>query len=885
MPNYYLVPTFHIVFRDVNSEPLINGRLRFSKASNHAIRKAVFEDREGTIAYADPIVLNDAGIVANGSGAPKPIYYADDEDYFVEVYTEAAWPDIFSEPTGSPIQTVDNWNSNLADFPIPSIEDSNLTNYMLNPQFRYFDNQQLTNNDLPDSQNVPLAEEGWFFYRDTNNSTNQIDFVEFSTGQTDVPFNPKYYLRFRCTSAGTETRKDLCLPFNDVITFAGETMSFALWGRSLAVNPINIQLIFRQFFGSGGSSVVETTIETFELLPGWTQLTVLNFTVPGVSGKTIGTQGDDNLEICLRMPLNQIADLGIVNNQLNQSNILFDFNYVTPETERVRKKAYELPNGTNDDYGHPVIWDGFNFVFVDDTGKVESYMLGDLPFYCTEMAGQTLKRLDFVPGTNDRIKWNRLYQKWEGDSSIGNGNAFGYGEDGFFPQNYNDKAIFINVKVGTVTDWADNNTGFTFSKIQDVIDYRFEAELGTSEEVIIVTNNTNGNVTDALSGTTSFIITILQQGSASLPEITQIQCVDGASITGGQYWTIHSTLIAYYVWYKVDGVGVDPAILFHTGILVNISSTDSVFQVAEATNIALETITGWTSVIEEEAALNVEVKDIGAVTAPSKGTTNFVLHITQKGTGSRQEKTDIIVREVASFTGGEYFLISNTTTNFYVWFKVDGIGTDPAVGGRTGILIELSSTEDEPIVATRIKYALLGRKFTKIQTVAASSLSGGEYFLVYNVVTAFYVWITIDGVGTDPQVAAKEGIELQLSATDTAIQVAVKLAKQLSSYYFVIPTAEGYFLRGWNNGSSNDPDADERIGADNIHIGDKVGTFQNEKVGPHIHSIGFGSNAGFNSTIIAGKDSYVFIGYQNSRENKGVETRPINIYVQFAIKY
>jgi hypothetical protein len=60
-----------------------------------------------------------------------------------------------------------------------------------------------------------------------------------------------------------------------------------------------------------------------------------------------------------------------------------------------------------------------------------------------------------------------------------------------------------------------------------------------------------------------------------------------------------------------------------------------------------------------------------------------------------------------SLATSEYFLISSTTVNYYVWLKVtDGLFGDPAVGGRTGIAVNLLLADTDAIVATKIASTL-----------------------------------------------------------------------------------------------------------------------------------------------------------------------------------
>jgi hypothetical protein len=43
----------------------------------------------------------------------------------------------------------------------------------------------------------------------------------------------------------------------------------------------------------------------------------------------------------------------------------------------------------------------------------------------------------------------------------------------------------------------------------------------------------------------------------------------------------------------------------------------------------------------------------------------------------------------------------NELKNYYCWYKVDGAGTDPLVTSRTGILVDINSTDTTDQVASK----------------------------------------------------------------------------------------------------------------------------------------------------------------------------------------
>jgi hypothetical protein len=126
--------------------------------------------------------------------------------------------------------------------------------------------------------------------------------------------------------------------------------------------------------------------------------------------------------------------------------------------------------------------------------------------------------------------------------------------------------------------------------------------------------------------------------------------------------------------------------------------------------------------------------------------------------------TLVTVTSGASISGGDYFTFtsihSTVTASFYVWFKVDGAGVDPAVPGHTGIEVDILSTNTADDIAFIVAQAVGGHQMTTIAPVAAAGLSGGEYFTASSTGDNFYVWFKIAGVGTDPNVPGAIAIEV-----------------------------------------------------------------------------------------------------------------------------
>lgn len=115
----------------------------------------------------------------------------------------------------------------------------------------------------------------------------------FALGQTAVPYEPTYFHRSVVTSsAGAGNFSYLTQRIESVRTLAGQTATLTFYAKADAAKNIAVEVF--QYFGSGGSpsAQVEAQISTVALTTGWVKQTV-TITFPSISGKTLGSNGDD----------------------------------------------------------------------------------------------------------------------------------------------------------------------------------------------------------------------------------------------------------------------------------------------------------------------------------------------------------------------------------------------------------------------------------------------------------------------------------------------------------------------------------------------------------------------------------------------------------------
>lgn len=300
---------------------------------------------------------------------------------------------------------------------------------------------------------------------------------------------------------------------------------------------------------------------------------------------------------------------------------------------------------------------------------------------------------------------------------------------------------------------------------------------------------------------------------------------------------------------------------------------------------------------------------IGAVGIPAANTASPYLTVTDlrnvyqnltgikgsdsPGVSNSYEVFSVQVTNANVAIAGTYFTFSNTTTNYYVWFTVDGVGTDPAPASLTGIKIDLSASMDANGYANFIAETLGGHQVTTIVTTAATSITAGSYF-TFSVNTTlinqnFYVWYIKDGVGVDPSPGGI-GIPVNIVSADTNLNVATKTMQAINSFYVTVPDFRGEFIRIWNNGASNDPDIALRAfpyGQGQI-AGDVIGSFQLDEIYSHSHY--FYRRATPNPTVPPTINIPEFNTTQTFLNNwtfatGGSESRPINQYLNMFIKY
>jgi hypothetical protein len=141
----------------------------------------------------------------------------------------------------------------------------------------------------------------------------------FTPGAAPVAgYESQYFARLAVTSsAGASNFAQFLQRIEDVRTFAADTVTISYWAKADAAKNVSLEL--QQNFGSGGSASVNTFIVKQALTTSWARYSA-TFTVPSVSGKTIGTSSYADF----RFWLSAGSTFDARTSSLGQQNITFD---------------------------------------------------------------------------------------------------------------------------------------------------------------------------------------------------------------------------------------------------------------------------------------------------------------------------------------------------------------------------------------------------------------------------------------------------------------------------------------------------------------------------------------------------------------------------------
>lgn len=784
--HYVIAPSLQEYFVDKDSGlPLIGGKVYFYSDVNRTTLKAIYTLSGTYPSYtytqlANPVTLSAVGTFQDDNDNDiLPYYYPYDSDGNVELYHI-----VVKDADGVPQFTRQAYPNLVSS---NSVVTNDITNYIPNGQF-------LSHTDVPatlttdageiKSDVTDVAQGGWTFERSTGSTAR--DFVTFDRfgsyiSGSQPTGNPRYSIKVICESADEgDPFKDLRVKFKDVNKFANSdstkyTLSFTGISNGSSFN-VDINLI--KNFGTDGSAEETINITTETLTSDYQ---IFNATVDFTSnaGKTIGIDNDDYIQLAIAFPNEQFS-ANFTDFILTPGEVVINEFPVQTDADMLTRGVagwMPTPNPDGSDLYLPLLLTKEGLTFSNsDIGKVFPAVYSaakDGELLCD---GAQYKTSEY---SSIGIPYSRLQAILLANTPLTNVPVFGTGAN-FSTIYISDQSPAVtsivrlsNNTFGMVATAAQNGaipTNFTFSNIYLGSSSHLWAGYTMGASKVLVRTQTVPAVpmTDAAAGNSGFTVASVKGASEVEYYWFTVQTIAAASMTAGHYFTFHNAAnAAYYMWFKIGGVGVDPA-PGGTGILVNLKSTYTAIEVA---NCLKDAISGCYS---------VEITD----------------------------PTD------SAMAAGSYFIFDAPNSNFYyVWYKVSGSGTDPNVSDRTGIQVDI--------------------------------LSG-----------------------------------------DTAIQVMAKTQLAVNSTYYATPDLRGAFIRGYGATNQWDLGSASRFALNSTGVyGNNVGTYEYDTNEIHKHVITVTGQQDGEAAGGTGAEGYHQLLNQDTQTSGNYESRPTNIQLNYVIKY
>jgi hypothetical protein len=183
-------------------------------------------------------------------------------------------------------------------------------------------------------------------------ATRTISRQAFTLGQTDVPSEPTYFLRFNQSVAGSGgALNELTQKIEGARTFAGQQVTVSFYAK--AASSLTLDLALVQSFGTGGSPSTAVTLSLatgVSVTTAWQKFSY-STTVASVSGKILGSDGNDFFDLVIRLPVNTTFTFDIAQVQVEPGPVATPFERRPIGTElALCQRYYELYTPAQDTF-------------------------------------------------------------------------------------------------------------------------------------------------------------------------------------------------------------------------------------------------------------------------------------------------------------------------------------------------------------------------------------------------------------------------------------------------------------------------------------------------------------------------------------------------------
>lgn len=236
---------------------------------------------------------------------------------------------------------------------------------------------------------------------------------------------------------------------------------------------------------------------------------------------------------------------------------------------------------------------------------------------------------------------------------------------------------------------------------------------------------------------------------------------------------------------------------------------------------------------------------------------------------------------------GSHFLINTPSVAYAFWFKIDGAGSPP-VSSATLVPINLKSGYSNIDIAYHITAALTGQQSDSITVTAGNTITPNSYFTFHANGQLYYVWYSLEGAGTDPNVPGGIGITVPYHTGNSAQNIRDATVHYINDLFFATPDFRGKVIKGWvPDGNRNlDANSEFRYSSALSPLPYGIGTYQYDYVLSHDHgalpesSLSISQGDGESVELKSTDEMLGAVEYSGTSQNDVK-----NVYLNFVIKY
>jgi len=335
------------------------------------------------------------------------------------------------------------------------------------------------------------------------------------------------------------------------------------------------------------------------------------------------------------------------------------------------------------------------------------------------------------------------------------------------------KALDLTARLGNHPGFLPQDSAVAYRVVWGYTDANNNLILGTPSQRAIVYNPLTSLINQNFVSVLGSLDNVSFASPASLINSGNFMSTLGLPITASAS-EIRTALIALaakldeQILYA-DQVAVAPLQISNASInagiaTVNFSSGDPADYLVPGSNIFLSGFTPGT----------------GVLNGPQVVSSMFASFTTTGNTsaGVAESTTVTTVADVAGNLAGKYFLVNSAdnATQYYIWYNVSGIGSDPNLAGKTGIQVSLNTNDTANTVASSTSSAIsafttdfVASSALNVVTITNSIVGATDDALPGT--SGFAVLVTVQGVDANviTSVASTSGINVGSHITGTGI--------------------------------------------------------------------------------------------------------------------